>query len=73
MSRQSAATDAAINGIVGIALLSVGTISASVFAIMLNPWLTAVPALLVWATFAFYGFKQFAYGLHTIVADATRK
>ncbi|SIR80466.1 hypothetical protein SAMN05421858_3828 [Haladaptatus litoreus] len=73
MTRQSAATDAAINGIVGIAVLSAGTLSASVVAIMLNPWLTAIPALLIWATFAFYGFKQFAYGLHTVVGDATRK
>ncbi|MFB9808362.1 hypothetical protein ACFFQF_25800 [Haladaptatus pallidirubidus] len=73
MSRQSAATDVAFNGIVGTIPLFVGSISASVLVAMFSPWLAAIPALLVWGVVAFYGFQQFAYGFHTIVEDATKR
>ncbi len=73
MSRHSAATDAAFNGVVGLALLSVGSVVASVLLTTLDLWVAFVPALLVWGLFAFFGLKQFAYGIHTIVEDATRK
>ena len=71
MSRHTAATDAAFNGVVGLALLSVGSIVASKLFVSFDPWVAAVPALLVWSVFAFFGLKQFAYGVYTVVEDAS--
>jgi hypothetical protein len=71
MPRHTAATDAAINGLVGLVLLSIGSIVASALGTIFDPVIAAIPALIVWIVCAFYGLKQFAYGLYTLIEDAT--
>jgi hypothetical protein len=71
MSRETATTDAAVNGLVALALLSVGSAVASGAFAVLDTWLAAAPALLVWAVFGYVALKQVAHGIYTPVEDAT--
>ena len=73
MSRDSAVAEAAIFGLVGLVLLSVGSIVASALVSVLDLWVAVLPALLVWGVAAYYAMKQFALGVHTVVADATAR
>ena len=69
MARNDAVREAAFFGLAGTVLVSVGSFVASVIFTALNPWLGAVPAVLVWGVCVFYGMQQFAHGIYTIVED----
>ncbi|MFC6823981.1 hypothetical protein [Halopelagius fulvigenes] len=71
MPRYAATTDAAINGVVGLVLLSVGSAVAPLIFTSFDPWMSALPAFLVWCVFAYYAMNQFAHGIYTVVEEAT--
>lgn len=61
MSRHAAATDAAINGLVGFVLLSIGSIVASALGTIFDPVIATILATIVRIVCAFYGLKQFVW------------
>jgi len=69
--RDRAVGEAAVFGLVGTVRLSAGSLAASAPVATPGPWLAAVPAVLVSAAFAFYGCRQYAHGVSTVVADAS--
>lgn len=72
MARNAAVSEAALNGLAGTVLVSVGSFVASLIFTALNPLFGAVPAVLVWVVCVYYGMKQFAHGVYTIVEDVQR-
>ena len=70
MTREEAVGEATFAGFAGIVLLSAGSLVASWILSTLDPWVGAFPAILVWGVFVYYGTKQFAHGIYTIVEDA---
>ncbi|WP_416839485.1 hypothetical protein [Haloferax sp. DFSO52] len=73
MSRHNATTDAAVNGVAGLIIFSVGGAVASFLLTAFGPWLGFVPAMAVWAGCGYFGLKQFAHGIYTIVESASNE
>ena len=73
MGRNNTVTTAALFGLAGTILLSVGGVLASVSVTTLDLWFGGTLAVLVWGTFAYFAMKQFANGIYTIVEDTTRR
>ena len=73
MTRDNTVSTAALFGLAGTVLLSVGGVLASASVTTLDLWLGGTLAVLVWGTFAYLAMKQFANGVYTIVEDATRR
>lgn len=71
MSRENATTDAAVYGLAGLVIFSVGAAVASFILTAFGPWMGFVPALVVWAGVGYFALKQFANGLYTIVESAS--
>lgn len=69
-SRDSAVSEAAVFGVAGLALLSVGSLAASALVSALDPWVAVVPALIVWMVAAYVAMRLFAHGVYTVVEDA---
>lgn len=71
MSRSSATTDAAVNGVVAIVIVAIGSAIASGVFGLFDTSLAIVPAFLVWLLSVYLGLRQAAHGLYTIVEDAS--
>lgn len=72
MAREDAVTEAALFGVGGIALVSLGNLATSAVFSALDFWLALLPGLLVWIAFAYVGAKQFAKGMYVLLADVQR-
>lgn len=69
MSRDSATTDAAVNGVVAVVILGLGGALASGLFALFDTSLAILPAFLVWLLFAYFALKQVAHGIYTLVED----
>lgn len=72
MTREEAVAQAALYGLTGLTLLSVGSVVASglFFMFARATLLAAVPAMIIWLICAYFGMRQFAHGIYEIIEDA---
>lgn len=68
MSRDETVAQAALYGLTGLTILSIGNLTAvGIFYVFSRTTLlVAVPAVLVWLISAYYGMRQFAHGIYEI-------
>ncbi|AGB34068.1 hypothetical protein Natpe_4373 (plasmid) [Natrinema pellirubrum DSM 15624] len=72
MSRDDTVSQAALYGLTGLTILSIGSliVVAVFYAFSDTTLLVAVPLVLVWLISAYYGMRQFAHGLYEIAESA---
>ncbi|RDI70813.1 hypothetical protein [Halopelagius longus] len=71
MSRDTATTDAAVNGMVALALFAVGALVAARLTTGLDGWVGIPLAVAVGGACSYFAFQQIAHGVYTLVEDAT--
>ncbi|GGL32976.1 hypothetical protein GCM10009037_15790 [Halarchaeum grantii] len=71
MTRTDAVRVGAFYGLLGTAIITLGTLLADAALSELDLWLGVPLAAVVWAGCVYVGLKEVAKGLHAVVADAS--
>lgn len=69
MTRANAVNEAAVFGVVGSILFSLGGIFSSFLLSRLDFWVAIIISLPLWLVFMYFGMKQFAHGIYTLIED----